>query len=382
MENHVTRLPDKNLLEGNKIPETTTGEFRLAMGNLRQYLTELLGDDSTDREGARLQLGAQEKWLTDAAGSADAVEAVFNPPVTQLLHGMTVQIRARLANTSTVPTLKVDETGALPVVKGDNRPLMAGDIAGTGHWLELKYDEPLKKWILQNPATGIEGQIDRIATAEGTGDTLTVRFSPPVTTLTDGMRLYVRATARNTIGAPVIQIDGLPDAIIGKGANQPLKAGDIAGAGHILELQWDEAHTLWSLQNPGNGIVPVELTHDTVITALGFEPYNSANPAGYITASAAVNSANYAETAGSVGGVANPVPKDVGAFGIGCFCLGRPGNVQQSVPSGSATGNLHLVYFENEGRHQSSGSVPGTWRNVTNVAANWYYVDVMFQRIA
>lgn len=283
MENHVTRLPDKNLLEGNKIPETTTGEFRLAMGNLRQYLTELLGDDSTDREGARLQLGAQEKWLTDAAGSADAVEAVFNPPVTQLLHGMTVQIRARLANTSTVPTLKVDETGALPVVKG---------------------------------------------------------------------------------------------------ANQPLKAGDIAGAGHILELQWDEAHTLWSLQNPGNGIVPVELTHDTVTTALGFEPYNSANPAGYITASAAVNSANYAETAGSVGGVANPVPKDVGAFGIGCFCLGRPGNIQQSVPSGAATGNLHLVYFNDEGSVQSLGSVPGTWRNVTNVAANWYHVDVMFQRIA
>ena len=337
----MTRLPDKNLLEGNKIPETTTGEFRLAMGNLRQYLTELLGDDSTDREGARLQLGAQEKWLTDAAGSADAVEAVFNPPVTRLLHGMTVQIRARLANTSTLPTLKVDETGALPVVKGDNRPLMAGDIAGTGHWLELKYDEPLKKWILQNPATGIAGQIDRIATAEGTGDTLTVRFSPPVTTLTDGMRLYVRATARNTIGAPVIQIDGLPDAIIGKGANQPLKAGDIAGAGHILELQWDETHTLWSLQNPGNGIVPVELTHDTVTTALGFEPYNSANPAGYITAGAAVNSAHYAETAGSVGGVANPVPKDVGAFGIGCFCLGRPGNVPAVCPVRS--GDRQLV---------------------------------------
>ena len=161
-----------------------------------------------------------------------------------------------------------------------------------------------------------------------------------------------------------------------------LKAGDIAGAGHILELQWDEAHTLWSLQNPGNGIVPVELTHDTVTTALGFEPYNSANPAGYITASAAVNSANYAETAGSVGGVANPVPKDVGAFGIGCFCLGRPGNIQQSVPSGAATGNLHLVYFNDEGSVQSLGSVPGTWRNVTNVAANWYHVDVMFQRIA
>lgn len=53
----MTKLPERNLLDGTKSPETTTGEFRLAMGNLRQYLFELLGDEGSDKETARLALG-------------------------------------------------------------------------------------------------------------------------------------------------------------------------------------------------------------------------------------------------------------------------------------------------------------------------------------
>ena len=29
------------------------------------------------------------------------------------------------------------------------------DIAGKGHWLELKYDRIWNKWVLQNPANGV-----------------------------------------------------------------------------------------------------------------------------------------------------------------------------------------------------------------------------------
>ncbi|EQM95124.1 hypothetical protein [Oxalobacter paraformigenes] len=52
----MTKLPAKELLDGTKNPETTTGEFRLAMGNLRQFLFDLFGDESTDKETARLTL--------------------------------------------------------------------------------------------------------------------------------------------------------------------------------------------------------------------------------------------------------------------------------------------------------------------------------------
>ncbi len=53
----MTKLPERNLLDGTKSPETTTGEFRLAMGNLRQYLAELFGEESADKETARQSLG-------------------------------------------------------------------------------------------------------------------------------------------------------------------------------------------------------------------------------------------------------------------------------------------------------------------------------------
>lgn len=53
----MTKLPERNVLDGTKSPETTTGEFRLAIGNVRQYLAELFGEESTDKETARQTLG-------------------------------------------------------------------------------------------------------------------------------------------------------------------------------------------------------------------------------------------------------------------------------------------------------------------------------------
>ncbi|EEO27899.1 hypothetical protein [Oxalobacter paraformigenes] len=148
-------LPDKNLLEGTKKPETTTGEFRLAMGNLRQFIADLFGTDSADKQDARDVFGAQEKYRADAAGTADALTAAFTPPILKPLHGLHVQIRAKAASTTAVPTFRADETGALPIVKGNNLPLLPGDIAGDGHWLEMKYDATLNKWVLENPAFGV-----------------------------------------------------------------------------------------------------------------------------------------------------------------------------------------------------------------------------------
>ncbi|EEO27891.2 tail fiber protein [Oxalobacter paraformigenes] len=53
----MTQLPEKNLLDGSKLPKTTTGEMKDALGKLRDYLNELLGEDSADKEAARLALG-------------------------------------------------------------------------------------------------------------------------------------------------------------------------------------------------------------------------------------------------------------------------------------------------------------------------------------
>ncbi len=53
----MSKLPEKELLSGAKTPKTTTGEMKSALGKLRDYLAELFGDDSSDKETARKTLG-------------------------------------------------------------------------------------------------------------------------------------------------------------------------------------------------------------------------------------------------------------------------------------------------------------------------------------
>lgn len=76
----MTKLPDRSLLDGTKNPDTTTGEFRLAMGNLRQYLFELLGEEGTDNETARLTMGIDLAELlgkiSEKAGKQDVETAL------------------------------------------------------------------------------------------------------------------------------------------------------------------------------------------------------------------------------------------------------------------------------------------------------------------
>lgn len=86
-----------------------------------------------------------------AGGTADAITADFTPNVA-LTNGTTVIVRASAANTTTTPTFAPDGLTAKTIVKGNNLALVAGDIAGAGHWLVMNFDTVLDKWVLQNPA--------------------------------------------------------------------------------------------------------------------------------------------------------------------------------------------------------------------------------------
>ena len=92
--------------------------------------------------------------IATATGSADEITATFSPAIT-LSNGMVVYVRATAANTTTAPTFNPDNLGALPIVKGANVALAADDIGGAGYWMILQYDQAFNKWVLQNPATGI-----------------------------------------------------------------------------------------------------------------------------------------------------------------------------------------------------------------------------------
>lgn len=96
--------------------------------------------------------------IAEAQGEADRFTASFIPEIKKLENGQLIHLRAKEANRTKTPTLTIDGLEARPIIKGNNLPLEASDIAGAGHWLELQYDEALEKWVLQNPAKGITPQ--------------------------------------------------------------------------------------------------------------------------------------------------------------------------------------------------------------------------------
>ncbi|WP_374335603.1 tail fiber protein [Leeia sp.] len=130
---------------------------------------------------------------------------------------------------------------------------------------------------------GIQSGRQVTATAGGTGDALTASFAPAVTTLINGMSLCVRSNGSNASAAPTFTPNSgvIPAKTIVKGTGQALVTGDIAGAGHWLELLYDQTLDKWLLLNPAAGLssaVPV----GTIIHVAQNTP-----PAGYLKANGA-----------------------------------------------------------------------------------------------
>lgn len=148
-----------------------------------------------------------------AGGTADALTATFSPAITALPAApgtLSVLVRAASANATTTPTFAADGTAAKTIVKGSNSALVAGDIAGAGHWLALEYDATLDKWVLQNPAHGVATvnttQVQSLSAAVA-ANALTVGLAATTldfrnATLTDGAPVAGVAVGALTITVP------------------------------------------------------------------------------------------------------------------------------------------------------------------------------------
>ena len=101
--------------------------------------------------------------IASAEGTADAIYATFNTDI-HFTDGEQIIVRAAMANTGAA-TLAVGIDGtAKNIYKDNNVALIAGDIAGLGHWLELAFDATLDKWCLLNPKQ--PEHIDRAAVVD------------------------------------------------------------------------------------------------------------------------------------------------------------------------------------------------------------------------
>lgn len=105
----------------------------------------------------RTLIQKQAPVVAAAAGTADAITAAYDPVVAALTNGMTLRVRPSAANATTTPTFTpaAGTIAAKTIVKGNNLALVAGDIAGAGHWVSLQYDLTLDRWVLLNPAKGV-----------------------------------------------------------------------------------------------------------------------------------------------------------------------------------------------------------------------------------
>lgn len=154
---------------GAAVPATKPGPwwYHMITEEIRAVI-EAAGLAPDHEDLGQLARAIQSSALQVAAadGTADAITAAYTPAITALTDGMVLHIRAAGANTVVAPTFTpADGTiAAKSIVKGNNLPLVAGDIAGAAYWAELQYDVTLDKWVLLNPATGVLGTL-QVATA-------------------------------------------------------------------------------------------------------------------------------------------------------------------------------------------------------------------------
>lgn len=146
---HVSAVTVQNFLQ------ELVDEKALLNGSVSQQFS--IADASDDAHA--LSMGQAQKDSVIYAvggGSSDALTATLVSGLTTLSDGMHVRVEAAATNTTTTPTLNLTlgstATGAKTIKKGALGPLVAGDIAGAEHKLELVYSISGDCWLLQNPA--------------------------------------------------------------------------------------------------------------------------------------------------------------------------------------------------------------------------------------
>lgn len=118
-----------------------------------------------------------------------------------------------------------------------------------------------------NDAVSSMGEL--IASAGGTADALTVALSPAWRAWPNGVPFFIRAASANATTTPTFTPNSgtLTAKTIVKGANAALAAGDIAGAGHWLALQYDATLDKVVLLNPATGVTSTNVAQIRPITA-------------------------------------------------------------------------------------------------------------------
>ena len=163
----------------------TTPTANLPMGTYR-HTGVGNGSARTDYTAMGQTQDGTVNWV-DGGGAADAITATYSPAITGLVDGQICFVRATAANATTTPTFSPNGLTARTIVKDGGSALVAGDIAGDGHELILRYNLAGTQWELLNPAaaavatasTTAAGIVELATTAETTTGTDATRAVTP-----------------------------------------------------------------------------------------------------------------------------------------------------------------------------------------------------------
>ncbi|WP_310614016.1 phage tail protein [Limnohabitans sp.] len=215
-------------------------------------------------------------------------------PLTVLNTGLRLHLKFHAAGIGFNNTLNVAGTGARSLKQYDGSGGKVASIVAANQLADVEYDGT--DWVLLGPSpfylatqTGFQQNSYSVATASGTTDTITASYTPAIAELTNGMTLNVRTSSANTSTAPTFTPNSgtIASKAIVKGAGAALAAGDIAGGGHWIELQYDLTLDKWVLLNPATGISTVSQKPGEICFFA-----TSTTPAGFLMA----NGANVSRT--------------------------------------------------------------------------------------
>lgn len=118
---------------------------------------------------------------------------------------------------------------------------LAGGVAGS-----IPYQSAPNTTAFKTPAE----VVSVAATVGGTTNAITATFTPPLSALTNGAKVYFTASSATTSVTPTFAPDGLTAKNIKNVGNKFLYPGDVAGSSHLTCLQFDSGLDAWVIQNP------------------------------------------------------------------------------------------------------------------------------------
>ena len=297
-----------------------------------------------------------------ATGSANALAATIPSNLSTIPTNFTFTLQAASTNTSGATlALTIGSTllATKAIVKSNNQPLIAGDIASSGYPMWMAWSPVYDAYVLLNPATGessalspaqLQEQFYTYATATGASDTIAVTILSTLTALSDGLFLMFKAGFANGTTTPNLTLTlgstATATTTIVKGNNLPLLPGDIPGAGYVCEMIYSSVYGKWILLNP------------------------FFNPAS-LGSMAAQNSNAVSITGGAISGLVPPLAVASGGLGTNTLTANNVllGN-GISAPQTVAPSNVGNVLTSNGSTWTSQAPVPAqvigsTWTDVT-----------------